>query len=907
MKESIALTIVRLAALRAPRGQRDELVSEWRAEVIRELHRDGSWSVVRSAFGAFSDARARRVIERAGRKTSSDGFVGLWTESLRMSVRSLVRTPGFTAVSVLTLAIGLGSSTAIYTLLDRIVLDPLPYPDAERLVRIDNQVPGAGPDAVWALSTAQWAYYDEHATELDAIAVYRSGGGNVLTISGPRRARLVRTTRELLPLLGAEPRLGRLISEADDTPGAERVAVVSASFWRDELGGDPDAIGTTISMDGRPVVVVGVLEDDARLPGQTMARAPEVWTPLQIDRGGTFYNNHVFQAIGRLAPGSSAEAAEADFARLRDRLPERFPDAYNADFFERYGFRTQAAELRASVVGNAASGLWVLFGGVALVLLIACANVANLFLVRMESRQRELSVRVAIGADRPAITRHVLSDGLVLAGAGGTLGLLLAWAAVPAITRAAPDALPRLDGVALGLDGVLFTVVASLAVGVAVSAWPILGRGSAVGQLTVGGRGSSAGRRQNRLRGVLVVSQIALAMSLLVGAGLLLQSVSLIRASDPGFDAQGVAAIDLYATSTRYPDDVALWAFHKEVTARIAALPGVVAVGMGEEVPVSGGYGCTVQGFEDETVYDRIREAGMTTCAGQTRVTPGYFEALDIPLLEGRYLEAGDSDDPDRAAVVVSKAFADRFWPGENPLGRGIGPSGRTIPPYYHVVGVVDDVAKRADAGRPPLSDPAMAVYYPGVYQTTENRWGGWFPGTMTLLVKSSTDAGSLFPAIRRVVAEIDPEIPLSNARLMEDVVADASADVTFLSSLLMIAAFSALLLAAVGLHGVVSWVVSRRTREIGMRLAIGAHPGAVVRGVVGGTMRLAILGLMVGLPLAMLTSRVGEAVLVGVSPTDPTAYLGAVAVVTLVAALASWLPARRAASIDPATALRYD
>lgn len=907
MKEQIALAVVRLAALRAPRAQREDLTAEWRAEILKEVQANGGWSVVRSALGAFADARARRRIDRAGRRTSSDGVLSLWAQSLRMSLRSLARAPGFTAVSVLTLAIGLGSSTAIYTLLDRIVLDPLPYPDADRLVLIDNQVPGAGPDAVWALSTAQWVFYNEHADELDALAVYRSGGGNVLTASGPRRARLVRATEALLPLLGAAPRLGRLISATDDAPGAERVAVVSTSFWRDQLGADPEVLGTTMSIDGSPVVVVGVLEEDVRLPGQTMARAPEIWTAQQIDPAGVFRNNHAFQGIARLRPGAAPEVAEAELARLRDRLPERFPDAYSSGFFTRYGFRTQVSELRASVVGDAASALWILFGGVALVLLIACANVANLFLVRMESRQRELSLRVAIGADRRAITRYVLSDGLVLAGAGGLLGLVLAFLAVPAITRAAPEALPRLDGVTLGMDAAVFAIVAALLVGVTISAWPIFARRDAAGRLSGGSRGASAGRGQSRLRGVLVVSQIALAMSLLVGAGLLLESVSLIRASDPGFAPEGVAAIDLYATPARYPDDVALWAFHKEVTSRIEALPGVVSVGMGEEVPVSGGYGCTVQGFEDETVYDRIREAGMTTCAGQTRVTPGYFETLGIPLLEGRYLEAGDSDDPNRAAVVVSRAFAERFWPGENAIGQGVGPSGRTIPPYYHVVGVVDDVAKRADPGRPPLSDPAIAVYYPGVYQNTENRWGGWFPGTMTLLVRTEGDAVSVYPDIRRIVAEVDPEMPLSNPRLMGDVVTRASADVTFMSSLLIIAALSALLLAAVGLHGVVSWVVSRRTREIGMRLAIGAHPGAVVRGVVGGTMRLALLGLLIGFPLAALTSRIGQAVLVGVSPTDPTAYLGAAVAVALVAALASWLPARRAASIDPASALRYD
>lgn len=907
MKRTIALWIARMASLRAPRDRREQMHEEWRAELIREMNAGAGWSVVRSAFGAFADASTIRQIDRSARRTAPEGFFTLWAQSLWLSVRGLTRTPGFTAISVLTLAIGLGSSAAIYTLLDRIVLDPLPYPDSERLVNIDNQVPGAGPDVVWWLSTAQWVYYTENADDLEALGIYRAGGGNVQTVSGPLRARVVRTTHDVLPILGASPRLGRLIDLADDQPGAERVAVVSRSFWRDQLGSDPDVLGTTISFDGSPMAVVGVLDSDSRLPGGTLARAPEIWMPLQIDRTGVFRNNHAYQALGVLADGVTAEAAEAGLGQLRERLPERFPDAYSEGFFTRYGFRTQVTPLREAVVGTADSTLWILFGGVGLVLLIACANVANLFLVRMESRQRELSLRVAIGADRAAIGRYVLSDGLVLAASGGVLGLLLAFASVPAITRTAPEALPRLDGVTLGADTALFTLIASILVGVAISAWPILTRSDSVGDLVSGGRGSSVGRAQNRLREVLVVSQIALAISLLVGAGLLMESLALIRASDPGFDSDQVAAIDLYATQARYPDDVALWQFHREVLDRVGALPGVLSVGMGEEVPVASEFGCTVQGFDDNSVYDRIQDAGMTTCAGQTRVAPGYFETLGIPLLEGRYIEAGDNDDPNRAAVVVSKAFADRFWPDESPIGRGVGPSGRTIPPFYYVVGVVDDVAKRAETGRPPLSDDAIAVYYPGVYQETENRWGGWFPGTMTLLVKTDGDASAVYPDIRRIVSEIDPEVPLSNPRLMEDVVADASADVTFMSSLMIIAAAAALLLAAVGLYGVVSWVVSRRTREIGMRLAIGAHPSTVVRGVVGGTMRLAAIGLLIGLPLAVLTSRVGRSVLVGVSPTSPGAYVVAALAVGVVAGLAAWIPARRAASIDPAMSLRYD
>ncbi|MDX1494590.1 MAG: FtsX-like permease family protein, partial [Longimicrobiales bacterium] len=382
-----------------------------------------------------------------------------------------------------------------------------------------------------------------------------------------------------------------------------------------------------------------------------------------------------------------------------------------------------------------------------------------------------------------------------------------------------------------------------------------------------------------------------------------------LQSRDPGFDPDGVATVQLFADRTRYPDDVALWDLHRRVLEEVRALPGVVAAGMGEEVPVRGLDGCTVQAFEDRTVYERMDDAGLTTCAAQIRVTPGYLEALGVPIEVGRGLEPGDNDDPSRAAVVVSRAFADRFWPGEDPIGKGIGPSGRSMEPYYRVVGVAGNVAQRAEEGAPPLTQSAMAVYYPGVYTPpTEGRWGGWWPGAMELVIRTEgIDAASILPAVRRTVSEIDPEIPLAEAGLLADSLDEAMAGASFLSYLMMVAALAALLLAAVGLYGVVSWVVSKRTREIGMRLAIGAEPSQVVRVVVGRTMGLAALGLIVGLPVAVLTSRVGRSVLVGVEPTAPAAYVAAAGVVAVVSALAAWVPARRAARIDPAESLRAE
>lgn len=909
MGGALARAIVRLASLAAPRDRREDMVAEWDAELAKELRRGDGGSVVRVSLGAFADAWALRRVERrrAGNRRGDGVAAGLFSD-VRIAARSLRRTPGFTVVSVLTLAVGLGSVSAVYTLVDRIVLDPLPHPDAHRLVRLENQVPGVGPDEVWSLSTAQWVHLTDNARTLSRVALHRSMGMNVVTTEGAQRARAVRVTAGMLPLLGAEARLGRLIGESDDQPSAQTVALLSEGFWRRALGGDPEVVGRTLSLDGRPVEVVGVLDGSVRMPGSAREQ-PDIWLPLMIDRNGGFQNNHVFPAVALMDEGVTPDAVEAELARLTTRLPEAYPDVYSQAFFDRYGFRTTATPLRDAVLGDMDQTLWVLFGGVLLVLLVAGANVTNLFLVRVESRRRELALRRVLGAQRSTLARYLLSESLTLSVTGGVLAVVTTVWAIPALRRLAPEGLPRIENVEPGWETAGFTLAVSLVVGLAVAIHPLVARTPAAGDLTGGGRASSHGLHRQRFRGALVVSQMALAIALLVGAGLLVESLGTLRASDPGFEPEGVLSVELYASQTRYPDGEALWGLHREILDAVRGIPGVTRAGMGEEIPVAGGYGCTVQGVEDESIYDRLEQEGLTTCAGQNRVTPGYFEALGIPLLEGRYLESGDNDEPTRAAVVVSRAFADRFWPGESPLGRGVAPSGRTVGPFYRVVGVVGDVPARSGVGQAPLSQTAMAIYYPVVQNPdTPGRWGWWWPGNMTLVIRTDgIDATSVLPAVRRAIDDIDPGIPLADARPMEEIVAEATAGVSFLSTLMIVAALAALLLAAVGLYGVVSWVVSQRTREIGMRLAIGAAPSTLVRSVVGRTLALAGVGLLAGIPLAYLTSRLGRSVLVGVEPTAPVAYLAAATAVLSVSLIAAWIPARRAAAVDPATSLRAE
>lgn len=903
----LARTVVRVAAGLAPPSSRDRFVREWVGELANEHENEKGWRLLGAAFGAFPDAWALRTMNRPEDGTMG-GWLGGFVSDVAVATRSMRRSPGFTLVSVATLALGLGGSAALYTLLDRVVIQPLPYPSPERLVRLNNQVPGVGPSEVWALSTAQWVYFTDHATTVDAVGVYQGGGGNVMTAAGPQHVRSVAVTASMMDLLGARAAAGRLISADDDTPSAASVAVLSSGFWTRVMGGDRSVVGTTLVYNDQPVEIIGVMDPGIELPGWPTDMAPDLWFPLQVDRGGTFYNNHAFTGMARMAPGATPQSVEEELKALAAQLPEAFPRAYSQAFFDRYGFRTQAIPLKESVLGDLARNLWIIFGGVGLVLLIACTNVANLFVVRMDGRRQELAIRAALGANRGALGRYVLAEGMVLAVMGAAVALLLAYWAVPVLTALAPNQLPRVHGATLSFNAIGVTLLLALAAGLGMAIYPLLAHVRQAGIGLEGARSSTAGRRRQRLRGALVVSQVALALTLVVGASLLLESLAALRRADAGVKPEGVLAMDLYLSYSRHKGDAEVWNTYSDILDRVRAVPGVVAAGMSEELPVAGGFGCTIQGFEDETVYQMIKDQGRTTCAGQEATSPGYFETMGIPVLEGRGFTDQDVDDPTRATVVVSKAFADRFWPGRSALGQGVAPGGNTDGPFYHVIGVVGDVARSSSEGEAPLSQPAMAIYYP-IRHNPEETWNrGWWPGAISLVVKSDlADASSLFPTIRQLVAQVDPEIPLANLTDMEAVVAEASSQLAFVSLLLAIAAGTALLLAAVGLYGVISYVVGRRTREIGMRLAVGAQPGQVQRMVVGGAMSLVAMGLVLGVLLSLAAGGIMEGLLVGLAPTDLSAYVIASTILAVVALAASWIPARRASRIDPLEALRTE
>jgi putative ABC transport system permease protein len=832
--------------------------------------------------GVHYGLRRRSTLGYGSRRS---GRLDALRHDARSGFRMLRHRPGLVAVIVLTLALGIGANTAVFSVVRSVLLRPLPYPDDDRLAVLLMRAPRF--DFVdMQSSPPEYAAYREHARSFERLAAYQVGAATVTEDGGePERVDVAATTWDLFATLRVAPALGRAFAPEDGgrivDPG---VALISHGFWQSRYGGDPDIIGRTVLLDGSARTVVGVMPAGFRFPNADV----RFWLPLAFTSEDLQYRgNHSYSLVGRLAPGVTLTSAERE---LTD-LVARFIADPTFNFHEWHPVYLRP--LRTEIVGDVSRTLWVMLGAVALVLLIACANVANLLLVRAEERAREMSVRTALGAGRGRLVSQLLTECLVLAALGGAAGVAVAFVGVEALRAFAPANLPRLDEIGVDATVLAFTMVATIGAGILFGLAPALhaGRTDLNGVLRDEGRGGTASRKRLRVRQLLVASQAALAVVLLVGAGLLLQSFRRLMAVDPGYRTEGVLTTTLTLPELSYPDGPAVVGFYERLLPRLAALPGVRAVGAARRAPLAGDPGATdteIEGWVNPGDAPR-------PIANMQAITPGYFTALDIPLLAGRdFVERDALDAP--LVAIVSESLARTYWPGRSPLGGRIRRDTDDAP-FAEVIGVVPDIREEA-LDQPPVRG---TVYF--VHAQTPHTWGSL--GSMMLIVRGDVEPASLVRPIRETVHALDPSVPLYGVRTLEQAVADSTATPRFALLLQLLFALVALALAAIGLYGVLAFTVARRTTELGIRMALGARRTDVRRMVIRQGMTIIIGALAAGVLASLAVGRLVASLLFGVSPRDPVTYAAVLLVLLAVALLACWIPARRASAVDPAEALR--
>ena len=798
-------------------------------------------------------------------------------QDLRYGLRMLVKNPGFAFVAVLTLALGIGANTAIFSIVNAVLLQPLPFSEPDRLVWVWGNIRNGGRSA--SVSPLDYLDYRSQNTSFEHFAATFSIPAPFnLTGSGePERLQGAVATGNFFQALGVNPALGRTFLLENEEPGRDQVVVLSHRLWKQRFAGDPALIGKTLALDGRTFEVIGVMPAGFNFP-----RGAELWTPMnfQISPGMKQRKAHFFRPIGRLKPGVTLAQAQADMDSIAGILETQYPDSNT-------GWNLRMVPLREQLVGNIRPTLRVLFGAVGLVLLIACANVANLLLVRASSRQKEIAIRMALGAGRRRIVRQMLTESLLLAIAGGTLGVFLAIWGTDLIVAFSGNDIPATAQI--GIDGVVlgFTLCVSLLTGILfglVPALPATQPSRLSETLKEGGRAGGQGASRNRTRNLLVVFETAIAVVLLIGAGLLIRSFVRLQNVGPGFDPENVltARIDLPREKYNLPEKAA--SFWVQLHERLAALPGVEAVGMNTELPLSG-----QPNDMPFSVEGRPAEPNQRFGADFRRVNQDYLRSIRIPLKRGR--EFTEQEVRQGAnVVVISETLANGVFGDDDPLGQRLllAINEKTA---VEIIGIVGDIRHRTLE-----ADPWAMMYLP----VPSTQW-------TNLTIKVSGDPLSMAAAVRGEVRAIDPDQPVAAIRTMEQVVAESVGAPRYRTSLLGLFAFIALLLAAIGIYGVSSYAVAQRTHEIGIRMALGAEPRDVQLLVIGRGIGLALVGVGAGLVGAFGLTRLLAGLLFGVTATDPLTFAGVAVILTAIALLACWIPARRAARVDPMVALRHE
>jgi predicted permease len=808
---------------------------------------------------------------------------------VRYGVRQLLKSPGFTAVAVITLALGIGANTAIFSVVNGVLLRPLAFKDPGRLVRIwhvppPKSFPGM---TVFAVSAANYRDWESQNHVFDSMAIMAYHGFTMTGGDKPEQVAAGAVSSGFFSTLGVPPMLGRVFSPNEDQVGHSHVVVLSHRMWREHFGSNPEIVGHNINLDGEAYLVAGIMPASFRFPDFAQMWTPMAWT----DKERAVRGEHHYMVIARLKDGVELQQAKAEMNTISDRLQQLYPD-------DDKGWGATVLPLHDDMVSDVRTPLLVLLGAVAFVLLIACVNVANLALAKTFSRQKEIAIRTALGATWPRVLRQLLTETVLLALAGGALGLSCAHFGIRLIVAFLGDKLPGFTEITLDSQVLVFTAVISVGSGIIAGVLPAvrLARGNVSQVLKQGLGRTDADSGGHRTRSILVVSEVALSLMLLVGAGLMIRSFQKLQSVNPGFDARHVLTMNAMVSRAKFSSAQQQINFFERVLQKIRTLPGVESTGVIDDLPLDNAGSHQPIAIEGRPVVPMSEQPEVDV----RLISPGYMSALHVPILRGRDITDADiAGRPD--VILISESMARQFWPGEDPLGK------RLTLTFYpdsvrEVVGVVGDVKLDSlDQTR-----PNAALYFP-LDQISAPSNGGWNSFPMTLVVRSASGSAGMVSPVVNAVHEVDPAIPLRDILTMDDLVANSVSQQRF--NMLLLGAFAglALLLAAVGIYSVLSYSVRRSVREIGIRLALGARVGDVLRGVVFEGMKPTLLGVAIGAAGALLLGRVLSSLIFEVRPSDPVAFLAVAALLTVIALLASIIPAYRATKVDPMTALRYE
>jgi len=825
--------------------------------------------------------------------------MAFFAQQLRHSIRRLARAPLFTAITLITLAVGIGANTVVFSVVEGVLLKPLGYPQPDRLIGVWHRAPGLG---LQVLDDAPFLYFidREQSTTIQDIGLYQDDAVSVTGVGQPEHVQGFDVTDGLLPILGVRPALGRLFTRRDDMPDAAKTVLISYGYWQRKFGANPSAVGRSITIGGTSREIIGVMPKGFDFIDQ---QDVALYMPMQLDRGKTKLGNFSFRAIARLKPGVTVGQANAEFGRLIPIGIRSFPapDGFSVELFNKAQLQSNLRPLKQDVIGDVGNVLWVLMGSIGVVLLVACANVANLLLVRVEGRRQELAIRSALGADRKRIAADLIFESLILGLTGSAIGLALAFGALRVLVAMAPTGLPRLHEIGIDIPVLLFALGLALFVGLVIGVIPVIKYAGAGVQsaLREGGRALSQGRDRHRARKTLVVVQVALALVLLICSGLMIRTFRQLTHVAPGFTAPDtLETFRVYIPEARIPDtnQPAVVHLEQEIQEKLAAMPGVSAVSFSTGVPMDG------SGFYDPVfAQDHVYKEGEFPPVRRFKfVAPGFLATIGAPVVAGRDLTWDDTYGR-RPVALVSANTAQEYWgSAANALGKHMRVG--TTDDWREVVGVAGNLYDDG-VDKPPTA----AIYWPVIGAHFEGRPEYVRRGVAYVLRSPRAGSAVFLNEVQRAVWSVDSDLPLADPSTLGELYTKSMARTSFTLVMLCVAGGMALLLGIVGIYGVISYAVSQRTREIGIRMALGAQPKELTGLFVRQGLLLTAIGVVFGVAASFATMRLMRSLLFDVSPMDPSTYIVATVGIVAIAYLACYVPSRRAAAVNPTVALRAE